>query len=251
MGLYIYDIKKKQQSQNINYETNHLADIIFHMTDLHHFYHVYSNGKWKIPLEDHIKALKKYDLVNNLTTLNFGLVGSKKSREQVKKYLDKHELTYNVCTEVHDGWEQETMDKIHEFAQSNSGYIYYAHTKTAVNINALHIDWRLSMTYYTAVQWRECVKALDEGYSAAGTHYLADGKYTDRPNEPGFFGGTFWWTHAKYLKAFPISERNNRYDAESWICNLKNAVQSYNENFIVKDFNPTHPIQHANMIVDW
>ena len=221
------------------------------MTDIHHFYHVYSQGKWKLPLIDHLRALNQYELMNNLKSFHVGLVGSKKSRDEVKKFLNENKVKYKVCAEVHDGWEQETMDQIHKFAQKHDGYVYYAHTKNAVNINPLHIDWRLSMTYYTAVKWQDCKQALDEGYSAAGTHYLtSSGQINDLKNS-GFFGGTFWWTHLKYIKNFPLPERNNRYDAEGWICNLKNVVESSGDTFEIKDFNQSHPAAHSGMVTTW
>jgi len=221
------------------------------MTDIHHFYHVYSNGKWKPPLIDHLRALNQYGLMSNLKSFHVGLVGSKQSRDEVKDFLKYCKIKYKVCTEVDDGWEQETMDQIHKFAKRHSGYVYYAHTKNAVNINPLHIDWRLSMTYYTAVKWEDCKKALDDGFSAAGTHYLSSSAEINNIKNSGFFGGTFWWTDLKYIKKFPLPERTSRYDAEGWICNLKDSVESYGENFVIKDFNPSHPGAHQNMVVQW
>jgi hypothetical protein len=219
------------------------------MTNIHHFYHAYSKGNWQIPLEEHIRALKQYGLMKHLKSFNIGLVGPKETRKAVKSYLHRENVKFKVCTEVEDGWEQETMDALHAFSKKNDGYVVYAHTKNAVNINPLHVDWRKSMTYYTIVLWEQCVKNLNEGASAVGTHYLQGPQFTNKPS--GFFGGTFWWTNLKYIRKFPVCERNNRFDAEGWIGNLLPAVESYGETFKIVDFNPTHPAAHYAMVTDW
>ena len=195
------------------------------MTDLHHFYHVYSKGSWQLPLNEHLAALKHSDLINNLKTFQIGIVGPPETRQEVKNYLNSEGINYSVCSEVDDGWEQETQDKMWEFAQFNDGFVLYAHTKNAVNINPLHIRWRRSMTYYTVVIWSECVRLLSEGVSAVGSHYLPSSN-NEVQSMSGFFGGTFWWTHLKYLRKFPKPWRRGRHDAEGWIGFLKETVES-------------------------
>lgn len=220
------------------------------MQDLHHFYHVYSNGNWQIPFYDHLKALRDSDLINNLKTFQVGLVGSEETRNQVKEFLDNENISYIVCTEVDDGWEQETQDKILEFSQNNDGYVLYAHTKNAVNINELHIAWRLSMTYHTVIIWKDAISHLDEGYSAVGSHYL-DSSNENVKTASGFFGGTFWWTHLKYIKDFPVPYRNSRWDAEAWIGFLKGVVEKNGDEFKIYDYVPTHPGDRTRMVTMW
>jgi hypothetical protein len=220
------------------------------MSDLHHFYHVYSNGNWQVPIHDHMKALKEHGLINNLKTFQIGLVGAEHTRKEVIDFLDSENINYTICTEVDDGWEQETQDKILEFAQENDGYVLYAHTKNAVNINPLHIAWRLSMTYHTVVIWEDVVKHLDEGYSAVGSHYL-DGSNENVKTVSGFFGGTFWWTHLKYIKDFQPPARISRYDAEAWIGWLKEVVERQGDEFKIYDYVPTHPGDESKMVTSW
>lgn len=219
------------------------------MQQLHHFYHVYSKGQWHTPLADHITALEKYELINNLTTFQIGLVGPEDTRNQVKEYLNSRNIKYEICVEADDGWEQVTQNALHKYIQDKDGYVYYAHTKNAVNINPLHIMWRRSMTYYTAVVWKECIRILGEGASAVGSHYLPSSEQVHSMS--GFFGGTFWWTHAKYLKKFPLPDSDTRYGAEAWIGYLKKTVEDMGEQFKIHDFNPTHPASASGMVVEW
>jgi len=221
------------------------------MADLHHFYHIYSNGSWETPLGEHIEALKLSGLLYELSSLNFGIVGNEESRNKVKDYLINNvDVYYEVCTEVDEGWEQETLDKLLDFSQDNSGYIFYAHTKNAVDKTTLHIKWRNSMTYFTVMKWRDNVSALDTGCSAAGTHYLAmDRRFEYK--DAGFFGGNFWWTNLKYIRKFPKPLREGRFDAESWIGHLKHVVEEYGEHHRIADFLPFHPANESMLVADW
>jgi len=221
------------------------------MSDLHHFYHVYSKGSWQDPLSEHVSALKQSELLNNLKTFQVGLVGPESTRNDVKKYLNSEGIKYTVCAEVEDGWEQETQDKIYDFAQNNEGYVLYAHTKNAVTINPLHIAWRKSMTYHTVIIWKDVIKHLDEGCCAVGSHYLEGGNENVK-TVSGFFAGTFWWTHLKYVRNFPEKpDRSNRYGAEGWIGWLKPTVCAMGEQFQVYDYVPHHPGDQSKMITKW
>jgi len=221
------------------------------MSDLHHFYHVYSKGSWQDPLSQHVSALKQSELLNNLKTFQIGLVGPESTRNDVKKYLNSEGIKYTVCAEVEDGWEQETQDKIYDFAQNNEGYVLYAHTKNAVTINPLHIAWRKSMTYHTVIIWKDVIKHLDEGCCAVGSHYLEGGNENVK-TVSGFFAGTFWWTHLKYVRNFPEKpDRSNRYGAEGWIGWLKPTVCAMGEQFQVYDYVPHHPGDQSKMITKW
>jgi len=218
---------------------------------IHHFYHIYSNGAWIPPVHDHIRTLKQSGLIDKLDTFQIGLVGAEHTRNEVKSFLDSENVSYTVCTEVDDGWEQETQDKIHDFAQDNDGYVLYAHTKNAININPLHIAWRLSMTYHTVVIWEDVIKHLDNGYCAVGSHYLEGGNENVK-TVSGFYAGTFWWTHLKYIKNFPDKpDRSSRYGAEGWIGWLKPTVEAMGEEFKIYDYVPHHPGDQSKMVTSW
>lgn len=224
---------------------------LFNMEKIHHFYHVYSNGSWEIPLTEHIKALADSELLKYLDTFQIGLVGSPHTRERVKQYLDSENINYSICVEVDDGWEQETQDMIWEFSKKNDGYIFYAHTKNSVNINPLHVAWRKSMTYFNVILWKLCVDLLDQDYCAVGCHYLEGGNEFTK-TESGFFAGTYWWTHLKYVRNFPHKPlRTSRYDAEGWIGLLKGTVENMGKEFKIYDFVPYHPIEQSRMVTTW
>lgn len=221
------------------------------MNKLHHFYHIYSGGMWESPTKKHFKTLKESELINNLSTLNIGIVGPKNTRESVKEYLDSENIKYTVCAEVDSGWEQETQDMLYDFSQKNDGYVFYAHTKNAHKINPLHIAWRLSMTYHNVINWKDAVKCLDDGYAAFGCHYLYGGN-GEVETVSGFYAGTFWWTHLKYIRNFPQKpSRKNRFGAEGWIGFLEPTVTSMGDVYKIYDCVPYHPIDITKMTTFW
>jgi predicted secreted protein len=227
------------------------------MKKLHHFYHIYGSGNWEIPAKEHLQALKDSGLINEIYSFNFGIVGNYEERKEVKQFLKDNFISFNVVAETESGFEQETMDAIYDYAKDHKGYVLYAHTKNASNINDVHLKWRKSMTYFAVMNWKECIKLMDEGYSAVGSHYLLvknnqlveDVKNVK--NDFGVFAGTFWWTDLDYIKYFPRVERNNRFDAEYWISNLKHVVEGFEKEFKIYDFNPYHPGSTKGMIFSW
>ena len=228
--------------------------------ELHHFYHIGCSGKWLQPLSEHIHALKRYGLLEKLDTVNFGIMGLIDDREAVKKYLASELDNFNIVAESDTGWEQVTLAPLYEFALKNDGYLYYAHTKSSINHNTFGVKHRRSMTYFTAVNWKDCIDKLDEGYAMAGTHYYqiylikdAYGNEMDLPGEiqhtqikkhDGYYSGNFWWITIDALKTLKPCANEYRQDAEFWIAQVKL------ENKMVYDFYP-HAVltEHEDMFV--
>lgn len=209
------------------------------MVNLYHFYHIYcgvdangNNDSWVTPVETHIKALKDYDLYNSLSGIYIGLVGDDTNRQHAKNFLDYHEIKYNIVAEENNGWEQITQNKLWEFAQSNDGYILYAHSKGSFNVNILNSNWMRSMTYYNVVKWKECIDHLYQ-YDAVGAYWY-DFSKTSSPTlgQPHtgqrWFAGTYWWSKLNRIKDIghpPTME--SRWDAEVWIGQIPN-ISIYN-----------------------
>jgi hypothetical protein len=107
------------------------------------------------------------------------------------------------------------------------------------------------MTYHTVIIWKDVIKHLDEGFCAVGSHYLEGGNENVK-TVSGFFAGTFWWTHLKYVRNFPEKpDRSSRYGAEGWIGWLKPTVCAMGEQFQIYDYVPHHPGNQSKMITRW
>lgn len=219
---------------------------------MHHFYHVYCDGNWQIPFSEHIDALKKSDLINNLDSLHIGLVGNLENRIKVQKFINENNLKAEICSQVNSGYEQETIDKLHDFSKENNGIVFYAHTKNASDAKPLHVRWRKSMTYFCVIKWRDCVREINNGHYLAGSHYLDNGMFLpvnieNIKTHQGIMAGNYWWTKLEHLRLLDKPHRENRFGAEDWVRHLHTLGLP---NFKVFDFNPTHPAQNI-FVTEW
>lgn len=177
---------------------------------LTHFYHVYADGQWQKPASEHFNALVSSELIDNLSDMFLGVVGSEENREQVKK-----QLPGVVVAEADTGWEQITLGALHKFAQTDDGGIFYAHTKGAWSVTDLSDAWRVSMTHDTVTRWRECVDAL-RNVDAAGPYWLRS-NMPEHSEHGFFFAGNFWWAKSSYIRGLDPVSVVDRYRAEGWV----------------------------------
>jgi len=207
---------------------------------IYHFYHIWADGAWHLPVEEHILSLRHGGLIDNIYKFYIGIVGSKENRNSVKEYLNKQDIVFKICTEKDFGFEQETLEKIPEL-EDDDGYILYAHTKGSYNNKIYEHESRKKLNKNLIENWRLCVDKLQDN-AAVGLQYTVvnyynmvqisiyypPGKIFARYGE---FDGNFWWSHVKYLKAlgkpFKIKTSDGLYirqHAETWIRNLCNVV---------------------------
>jgi hypothetical protein len=177
---------------------------------LHHFFHVFADGSWRLPLGEHLAALKHSGLARNLDGFYYGVVGSEDRRKQVKKVLPGE-----CVAEAETGWEQVTLSKVREFAQHHSGLLLYGHTKGAGFPRKLADLWRRSMIYDNVVRWQEAVEGLQQA-DVAGSHWLTSPDH-EHKHHRYFFGGNYWWAHLDYLRTLPPVGNDHRHQAEGWI----------------------------------
>jgi hypothetical protein len=199
------------------------------VVNLHHFYHIYcgldverKEGSWKLPVETHVEALKKYKLTDYLSTMHVGLVGNDSHRQQVQDFLTEHEINFTIVSEAQSGWEQVTQNQLYEFAKSNDGYILYGHSKSSFNSTQQNIDWCKSMVYFNVVQWSDCIDRLTD-YDAIGCYWF-DFSGQAPPHLGGphvgqrWFAGTYWWSKLNRIRDIGHGPTmHTRWDAEVWI----------------------------------
>lgn len=175
---------------------------------INHFYHIYADGSWQEPVEEHINALKKHGLADELNGFFIGLVGSEENRNSVIEKMKEYEIDFSVVSEAESGWEQVTMNKLYEFAQGNDGLIFYAHTKGAHDPSPINIAWRKSMCYFNVVMWKN-TKAYFSimDVDTIGCHWCNN----------AFWGGTYWWARAEYIRNLGYPKTEDRWKAEEWI----------------------------------
>lgn len=184
---------------------------------IHHFYHIYADGKWQEPVSEHIRALKM-GLLENLDTFKIGLVGSESNCEDVKNYFLSQDVAFEIADEQRSGWEQVTQIKMWEFCQHSDGAILYAHSKGAYNVSDVNTRWRRSMTYWDVIRWKDAVEKL-KTHGAYGCHWiqpLLDGMPEHKKGN-WMFAGTFWWARCELMKGFMKPPLTHRHEAEGYM----------------------------------
>jgi len=185
---------------------------------LAHFYHVYADGVWEAPVEEHLHALTVSGLLENPDDVFVGIVGSRENRAAVKERFPAV-----VIAEADTGWEQLTLLKLHDYAMKHEGKIFYAHTKGAFMPGTLRDEWRQTMTYDTVTRWVDCVEALDS-HDMAGSFWMTSDR-DEHKNHKSFFGGNFWWANTHYLRSLSRVGTDDRWQAEGWVGLLNPSVK--------------------------
>ena len=192
---------------------------------LGHYYHIYADGAWEPIFGEHWEKLRESGLLFMLEFIRVGVVGSEENRAKVRETLPM----VDIVAEESEGWEQVTLNKLLQGAQSFDGAIFYAHTKGAWSDSDLAHTWRVSMTYDTVTRWRECVEALYK-VEAAGPYWLHSHEPEHRDHKH-FFAGNFWWARTDYLRRLDPPKNEHRFQAEGWVGLAEPTVHNMREGY--------------------
>lgn len=183
---------------------------------LYHFYHCYVDGKWEIPVSEHIEALKASGLYGKLDKFFIGIVGNSQKRNELINFLNNLNIEYEICAQAESGWEQVTLNELYNFSQSNDGCVLYCHTKASNNTTEHGHAWRRGMTDFNIGKWEKYVPKLYE-YDAIGGWWTNNGSTR-------FFAGTFWWSTFDLIRKLGPPSMSDPWCAETWIGNYPEII---------------------------
>jgi hypothetical protein len=190
------------------------------LTEIHHFYHVYADGKWQEPVAEHLLALVASGLARADGFLfKIGLVGSEKNAAAVRDFLTRQAIPWREVNWCREGWEQVTLSALARESQTAQGVAFYAHTKGAFVSGPFNTEWRRRMTDYTVTRWRDALRSL-ETHQAYGCHWMKLGDHY-------LFGGNFWWARMSDLRLLPPPQTHSRWAAEGWIGQLPRYLPKF------------------------
>jgi len=184
-----------------------------------HFYHVYADGEWHVPVHEHFAGLKRSKFPGRVFV---GVVGTDENAEAVEKYIVKYwDWRFRAHVRAYTGYEQVTLDALYSWVQGedDSTKVLYAHTKGAMNQSYQQDKWRTAMTSKLIRGWESCVSLLDSA-DAVGLHWVTPELATSLGHEGlkgPIFSGNFWWANAGYLKTLPPLSYESRVEAELWL----------------------------------
>jgi hypothetical protein len=186
------------------------------LVPVRHYYHVFAAGHWQAPVEEHFAALEQAALCD-ITVLTVGLVGPVAARQEAKAVISDRQREW-CCpprlvrwVEADDGWEQLTLQAIHDDVQEapDEFAVLYAHTKGAYANSPENANWRRALTACLVPAWQQCVELLADHDIVGPTWMSQYGNW--------FFSGNFWWSKASYLRQLPPPQNESRYNAETWV----------------------------------
>lgn len=181
-----------------------------------HFYHVWADGHWHAPVDEHLTALTESGFDGRIA---IGIVGRMHNCVLPLREIERRIKTPDFFVSDH-GWEQRTLQHVHEFAQQHDGAVMYAHTKGAHDNTPFRAAWRRSMTLQVVKHWRENAELLEHhDLDVIGCHWLTEAEFPGIVTDTPFpmFGGNFWIARCEYVRRLPPVSDDNRYAAEAWI----------------------------------
>lgn len=179
------------------------------MSNVAHFYHVWADGHWEMPLQEHLVYLRYYGYD---APLYIGNVGRSENREKVREALDG--FSYEEIT-ASGGHEYITLNAAHTYAQDHDGVVIYAHTKGATGINEhLMTPWRRIMLDVVIGNWRDTDDVLAD-YDVFGWAW-GDERIGWPTGEAGFLGN-FWIARCDYVRTLPRCSPLRRGGNEIWL----------------------------------
>jgi hypothetical protein len=180
------------------------------MHDLHHVYHLYADGAWVQPWEEHLVALRS-GLQPALSTFGVTLIGSPEQRAVARTVVEQGGAS--IICEADTGWEQPSLHWIQEHLLESDGAVLYCHSKGAAYGTALHDKWRRVMTYDVVTNWEQAVSLLaDVDVVGSWWHFPSE-----RMGPVGYFAGNFWWARVDFLRTLPAPIMEHRFGAEGWL----------------------------------
>lgn len=174
-----------------------------------HYYHIYADGLWRVPLAEHVDAIRR---INDVVFTQVGIVGDPANRAEVIEQIPGSWVIADVSDQ---GWEQVTLEALHRELRHIDGPVLYAHTKGAANASAVNAVWRGCMTRNVVRRWGEAIRDLEHA-DLVGAHWLTPAAHPGKVGTP-YFGGNFWWARPDYLAGLPAPSNETRYHAEAWV----------------------------------
>lgn len=182
----------------------------------------YHGAAWRGPAAEHFEALKAAKFRGEVCV---GLVGSPVNRAEAMRMITELWPGWNLLVQAEEGFEMVTLNVMHQWSKRADvppeTPVLYTHGKGSFNNDAANRSWRRVMTSALVggkgnKAWETCVNALGNN-DAVGCHWLTRERYPDKINQPGIFGGNFWWANAGYIAKLPEIGWVSRYCAEGWI----------------------------------
>lgn len=179
-------------------------------------------------VSEQMQALEKSGLLAACDQLVVGINGEPEISKTFANLVipDKARIVYHGADSFAENL---TLVEMEKFAKDHQDWLLcYHHAKSATHdpqsdYGKFATRWRRCMETTVIWNWRECVKALQNGYEAVGNHWLTGQGYDHSQH---YFAGNTYWVTAKFFATIPsiftrerikisgIAALDSRYEAE-------------------------------------
>lgn len=201
------------------------------------FYHVLMIHNWHEMVREQLAKLVDSGLYYHCEKVYIGALGQDiETLEEIIKDYDKCDIIrYSEDEKKYEFW---TLKIIWHLAQKESFNAVYIHTKgVSFPDNSGGKYWRDYMMHYNVINYKDCLKALREGYDTCGVKLR---QKTDSPVYKVHYSGNFWWAKSTYIRKLEDPETmntKNRFEAEFWIGTANPRTKTLCQDFV--DYNTT------------
>ena len=210
------------------------------------FYHTHLEGEYKLIIQDQLTKIFTSGLYKECTKIEMRISSNDETRFEWVENLVSNYTKINTSRIIIDrsyypsNYREPkiTLQHLKDMALKEDGYYCYIHTKAVTNRGFSMDNWRLSMDYAVIINWRNCIKELENDADAVGPNLRKDTHIGYFPH----FSGTYWWTSSSYIKTLNhdyIYDKNEILLEEFWIgsninCNLKSVFEcGHNEPYLI------------------
>lgn len=177
------------------------------------FYHLYAINDYYTVFTDQLRIMLTSGLYDACEEINIGFIGFAEDKQLFDRLFvalyPKLKVRYYSGEPME--YEFPTLKLIEDDISAYAGL--YFHTKGVTRpFEPIISHWRSYLNEYVVNRWREHYKNVCDEYDASSVNFL---------RSPDHFSGNFYWFNRDYIFKLPKIDdldKNNRYQAEQWIC---------------------------------
>jgi len=200
------------------------------------FFHVFPRNHWYDIVHEILRCFRKAEVPQPVYV---GLAGGETEQIELKELARLIGVQVDVQRIPENRFEQPTILALWESAKRGEADVYgYVHSKGITSASPTYTKWRWVMAYWVIIQWRECVRKIQEDQlDSIGCFYLKDWPC---------FGGNFWWATREWLASLPEPKpSSDRFVFEKWVCKGDRPMKFYS--FVGEEVLPYKPETYAQL----
>jgi len=189
------------------------------------FAHLYLINHWYTIFSDQMRIILTSGLYDECEIINIGCIGDNTQLELLRKhFINQYPKLYiGAISDQPTDYEFLTLRLIERDNTEYQGF--YFHTKAVTKpADTVQNHWRAWLNESILNDWAHHQHNISIGYDISSVNHCMP------PLHPEHFSGNFWWFNRDYINkllAIDSLDKNNRWQAEQWICKAKGRFYAH------------------------